>query len=214
MVPFADPAARAQAAGRVANHLRAGGLIAYPTETVYGFGCALRARALAALGALKARDRDKPFLLLVRGRRDVEGLRWSSAARRLADAFWPGALTLALPAGSARLPAPVIGAEGAVAVRASPHPAVRALLDALGEPITSTSANAPGQPPAASAAGAARALETLGGMDVWVLDGGSLQPSPPSTIVDCSASRPRVLRVGAIPVERLREVVAEIDERS
>lgn len=214
VIPFHEASECAVNATPVAEHLRAGGLIAYPTETVYGFGCALQPAALSALARLKRREARKPFLLLVRDRRELQGLRWTPAATRLADAFWPGPLTLVLATGATGLPPEVTGPGGTVAVRASPHPGVRALLTALGAPITSTSANAPGAAPASSAAEVRRALDVLEAPDVWVLDGGALPPSAPSTIVDCSGFRPRVLRAGAIPTERLREIVTEIDEPS
>lgn len=214
ILPFADPATREANAPRVAERLAVGGLIAYPTETVYGFGCALRPPALAALRVLKVREAGKPFLLLVRRRDEIQGVRWTPAAVHLADAFWPGPLTLVLPAEPGALPDEVTGPDGAVALRASPHPAVRAVLEALGEPITSTSANIPGAPPATSAEEVGRVLDALGAPDVWLLDGGRLPPSPPSTIVDCSGRSPHVLRAGAILESRLHRILGETDERS
>ncbi len=213
-VAFRAPAERAANAGAVADHLRAGGLIAYPTETVYGFGCALQPQALAALTALKERDGLRPFLLLIRSPADVPGAEWPDAARRLAAAFWPGPLTLAVPARPGTLPAEVLSPSGTVAVRVSPHEAVRAILEALRQPITSTSANLAGAPPAADADAAEAAAQAAGAGDrVLVVDGGTLPPSAPSTLVDCAREPPRVLRVGALPVAALRTVVPEIDER-
>jgi len=211
IVPFRTAADRVREADRVAQHLRLGGLIAYPTETVYGIGCLPNPKALDRLAALKGREHARPFLLLVTGPEQAPGLDWTPVALRLADAFWPGPLTLALRAEPGRYPARVVGPDGAVAVRASPHPAVKAILAATGEPITSTSANLPGALPATNAAEVLRVLEAIHAPDdLWLLDGGPLPPSPPSTIVDCSAGRPRVLRSGAIEVERLRTVVEEI----
>ncbi|HEX7090627.1 MAG TPA: L-threonylcarbamoyladenylate synthase [Longimicrobiales bacterium] len=213
IVPFRDAAERERAAERVAEHLRAGGLIAYPTETVYGFGCALVESALERLADLKGRGADQPFLLLVRGAEETPGLAWTDAARRLAAAFWPGPLTLALRAEPGAYPARVVSAEGTVAVRASPHPAVWALLDALDAPLTSTSVNLPGSRPARSAAEAAAVIRALNAPpELWLLDGGTLPASPPSTIVTCAGERPRVLRVGAIGVDALRTVVEGIDD--
>jgi L-threonylcarbamoyladenylate synthase len=192
-------------------HLRAGGVIAYPTETVYGFGGTMEPAALTAVAHLKSRDERKPFLLLISDSAQCPGLEWSEAAQKLAREFWPGPLTLALPAASGDFPAQVVAPGGTVAVRETPHQALRTLLHALGEPITSSSANLRGEPPAASADEAAEVLYQLDADDVWLLDGGVLPPSASSTLVDCSVEPPRVLRAGAIPVESLRKVVEQLD---
>ncbi|MBI4538856.1 MAG: threonylcarbamoyl-AMP synthase [Gemmatimonadetes bacterium] len=214
LLPFGGRGWKKKHLGAIVEHLRAGGLVAYPTETVYGFGSTLAESAIARLTAFKGRDPGKPFLVLLTDEEMAPGLRWTQAARRLAGAFWPGPLTLVLAAPEGAYPAGVRDARGGVAVRATPQREVRALLEALRAPITSTSANLPGGPPALSAREAAAAVAALGGDDeVWVLDGGSLPRSPPSTIVDCTEGRPRVTRTGALPVERIRRVIAEIDER-
>ena len=195
---------RAAAGSRVAAHLEAGGIVAYPTETVYGLGCTLRSGALEALAAFKG---DRPFLVLIRNRDDTSGLEWTPDAQRLADAFWPGPLTLALTAEPERYPRQVVGPDGAVAVRVSPHPAIADLLDAAGR-ITSTSANRPGRPPArdgVEAAAVAAAVAETGGR-VVVLDGGRLPEARPSTIVRCGATT-RVIREGAISRTDLATVV-------
>ena len=212
-VPFASTQEIANATPAVTVHLRDGGLIAYPTETVYGLGCALRPAALAALARLKHRPGGKPFLLLIEDR-GVSGVHWTSPARALAGRFWPGPLTLALQAEPEAFPPEVVSSAGAVAVRASSHPAPRALVRALGEPITSTSANAPGEEPAREPAAVERAFATLGAeyANVWLLDGGTLPPSPPSTVVDCTADPPRLIREGAIPRNELGRLIEEIDE--
>lgn len=212
-IPFRTAADRERHASRVAAYLREGGLVAHPTETVYGIGCALRADALARLARLKRRGTPRPFLLLVRGAQDVPGLEWTEEAQRLARAFWPGPLTLVLRATHADYPAEVVGEGGTVAIRASPHPAVLAVLSELGEPITSTSANLPGEPPAATADAVRAVLAALApGEPVCILDVGPLPPSPPSTVLAVTGGRPRLLRAGAVPVDELRQVVDEIDE--
>ena len=200
---YATPDDRRLAADRLAAHLAADGIIAYPTETVYGLGCALREPALARLAAFKG---DRPFLLLIRGPESVEGLEWAGAALRLAEAFWPGPLTLALTARPGSFPAQVVGADGAVAVRVSPHPAVEDVLRAAGGPVTSTSANRPG---AAAARTGEEAVAAAAGLDALVLDAGRLPAALPSTIVRCGAGRVRILREGAIErssIEALVEV--------
>lgn len=189
----------------VRAHLEEGGLLAYPTETVYGFGCALHAVALRRLSELKDRDPARPFLVLVPDRESVADLRWTDEARELADVFWPGALTLVLEDPERRFPEAVRSPSGGVAIRRSPHPVAAALVERWGGPLTSTSANAPGEEPARTADEAARAARGLGaGDEMWLVDGGRLPLSEPSTIVDCTGAEPSVLRAGAVPVRRLR----------
>lgn len=212
VIPFRNTADRDREVRSVDTHLREGGLIAYPTETVYGLGCTLRPDALERLAELKGRGHDSPFLLLIERPEGMPELAWTESALRLAAAFWPGPLTLALRAEPDSFPDRVLGPGGTVAVRSSPHPAVQSILAALGEPVTSTSANLPGRHPAMSAGGVLELLEEAGPpSNVMVLDGGPLPPSPPSTIVDCSGPRPRVLREGAISVTALAGVIGYIE---
>jgi L-threonylcarbamoyladenylate synthase len=197
-IPYATAADRMAARAALRTHLRTGGCIAYPTETVYGLGCALDPAALQVLGELKRRDSDRPFLILI-GEADFSGVEWTPAARALAEAFWPGPLTLALAADADRFPGQVLSPDGTLAVRRSSSPAVAAILDALGEPVTSTSANAPGLAPALDAGGAAAAVRALGGDDCFcILDGGTLPASPPSTLVRAVGDRAEIVREGAI----------------
>jgi len=210
-LPFGSIEEVEQAIPRVLDHLRAGGVVAYPTETVYGFGCALRPDGLARLRALKHRVETKPFLLLIARPEDAPGLAWTPAARRLARTFWPGPLTLAVAANDS-FPRDVRSADGTVAVRATSHPGMRRLLEVFGAPITSTSANAPGEAAAFDAEGAVRVIERLGGADVLVLNGGTLPSTLPSTVVDTSRVPPRVVRAGAVPVSALRNAIGEVDE--
>ncbi len=198
----------------VVAHLRGGRVLAYPTETVYGFGGICRADAVERVRALKRRAEDKPLLVLVGDVGAVSHLAWSPEARALAQVFWPGALTLVLSDPESSFPPGIRSEGGTVAVRVSPHPWVRALLAAVGEPITSSSANAPGDAPARSGEQALRiGRELAGGRDLLVLDAGELEPSEPSTIVDCARGRPVVVRQGSVPVNRLRCVLPEIAVR-
>ena len=192
----------------VLDHLRLGGLLAYPTETVYGFGGLPTRSVIEGLVALKMRGPAKPMLLLVPDREAVSDLTWTPEAIELADVFWPGSVTLVLSDPGARYPEGVRGSAGSVAVRVSPHPLVRELVRGVGGPILSTSANRPGEPPALDAQGALGAAVSAGaGEELWVLDGGPLNPSPPSTIIDCSGPVPVVLRQGTVPLERVRCVL-------
>jgi L-threonylcarbamoyladenylate synthase len=93
---FASSSDVAEATPQVIVHLKRGGLIAYPTETVYGFGSLVRDDALTSLAGLKARDPSKPFLLLIQDASDIPALVWTASARKLVERFWPGPLTLAL----------------------------------------------------------------------------------------------------------------------
>ena len=213
ILPFRTQEEITAAIPQVATHLERHGLLAYPTETVYGVGSNPTPRALEALARLKGRAPDKPFLVLVSGRTMAEawGLVFSPSARALSDAFWPGPLTLVLRGGEGQLPDQLRGADGGIAVRHTSHAGIARLVATTGQPLTSTSANRPGQPPAP---GAARLAETfreeieLG--ELLVLDGGVLGNVPPSTLVDCTGVMPRLIREGAIPRAELRRAVGRL----
>ena len=195
----------------VLEHVSAGGLLAYPTETVYGFGGVLTRSVIEGLVALKGRDRAKPMLLLVPDREAVSDLTWTPEAIELAEVFWPGSVTLVLSDPGVRYPDGVRGPAGNVAIRVSPHLLVRELVRGLGGPILSTSANRSGEPPALDAQSALGAAVAAGaGEELWVLDGGDLDPSRPSTIIDCSGPVPVVLRQGAVPLGQVRCVLPGI----
>lgn len=205
VVEYGSPAERADAREAVASHVASGGIVVYPTETVYGIGCGLQRRPLEVLAAFKG---DRPFLLLIRSRADAAGLEWTADAERLAGTFWPGPLTLALTTAPDRYPSQVVGPDGGVAVRVSPHPAVHDLLDAVGGPVTSTSANRPGEASArdGDAAAAVAAAVAEQGASVLALDAGRLPEARPSTIVRCG-ERTRLIREGAIDASELERVV-------
>ncbi len=210
ILPFRSPDEVTSAIPRVIDHLRGGGLLAYPTETVYGLGSLATAQGLADLARLKGRPPRKPFLVLAANRSMAEaaGLEFPAAARALADEFWPGPLTLVLPGGEGKLPEGLRGAEGGIALRVTSHDAIRRLILELGELLTSTSANRPGGPPAPGAAGARQLFgEAVESGTLLVLDGGVLGNVPPSTLVDCTSDPPRIVREGAIPRAELRSRV-------
>jgi L-threonylcarbamoyladenylate synthase len=213
MLPFQTEEEISRAIPPVTRHLHAGKLLAYPTETVYGLGSAPTDPALAALARLKGRPEGKPFLLLITGRRMAEewGLIFSPSATALSDAFWPGPLTLVLRGGEGRLPEALRGREGGIAVRHTSHAGIARLVAALGVPLTSTSANRPGGPPAP---GAERLVEVFGpeerSGELLVLDGGVLGNVPPSTLVDCTDVMPRLVREGAIPRAELRRAAGRL----
>ncbi len=189
------------------EHLNQRRVLAYPTETVYGFGGGVDQESVHNLVALKSRPPGKPFLLLIAGVDMLSrlDLRMTHAASSLAARFWPGPLTLVLPGGDKRVPPELRGPEGGVAVRWTSHAALSRLIRAYGDPITSTSANRPGSPPADSAATVLRDWwDAVARGKLRVLDGGTLKPSEPSTVVDCMGARPRVIRPGAISHSELR----------
>ena len=186
--------------------LRDGALIVYPTETFYGIGADPFSRsALKRLFDLKARDAERPVGLIAADTTMAFSVASSvpTDARRLADAFWPGPLTLVVPA-RAEIAPELVGPDG-VGVRVSPHPVARALAAGLGHPITATSANLSGQPPATTLAEARRAF----GAKVKVyLEGGKMMASAPSTVVAFEGGEWKMLRVGAISADQIAAVLA------
>jgi L-threonylcarbamoyladenylate synthase len=206
-VPFWSPEEMDSAVGRAVAHLESRRVLAYPTETVYGFGGAIDRDSLGALVALKGRQPGKPFLLLVAGSDMLTrlDLHFPTYAAAMAARHWPGPLTLVLPGGERRVAPQLRGPEGGVAVRWTSHPGMQRLIRAYGEAITSTSANRPGVPPATSAPEiVSQWADAIARGTLLVLDGGRLDMSPPSTVVDCTGRRPRVIRPGAIPADVLR----------
>lgn len=212
-VPFWSPQEIEASIPGTLAHLGGNGVLAYPTETVYGFGGTIDGASVERLMAVKKRAEGKPFLLLISQSEMIErlGLHLSNAASMLAARFWPGPLTLVLPGGERRVPARLRGPEGGIAVRWTSHPGLQRLIAAMGDPLTSTSANLPGLPPAKSAAEILSqwSAEITGGR-IRLLDGGTLQPSAASTVVDCTTRRPRVIRPGAISASTLRESVSDL----
>ncbi len=212
-LPFRTPDEIAAAVPRVVEHLGTGGLLAYPTETVYGLGSRALEADVASLARLKGRKRDKPFLVLVGslGMAEAYGLGFSASARALADQFWPGPLTLVLAGGEGKLPDALRGPEGGIAVRWTSHGGIATLLRAMNAPITSTSANRPGNPtaPGVSAIYEAFAAAVDDGT-LLLLDGGTLGNESPSTVVDCTQPVARLIREGALPLSELRGAVGSL----
>jgi len=196
----ADPRGIREAASTV----RGGGVVAYPTETVYGLGAnPLDTRAVDRVYEIKGRNRDKAIILLVRGEKDLRSLvaEVPETAVGLMRRFWPGPLTLVFRA-KPGLPAPVVAEGQTVALRVSPHPVVRRLLTEVGGAITSTSANRSGEPPAQTGA---EAVERLGDDVDLVLDGGAGSDERPSTVVDVSAGGVRMVREGRISEDAIQK---------
>ena len=186
-VPFWSPDEIEMALPGAITQLNKRKVLAYPTETVYGFGGGVDRESVGNLIALKGRPPNKPFLLIVASSEMITrlGLHLNSYASQLAARYWPGPLTLVLPGGEKQVPEQLRGPEGGIAVRWTPHRGLARLVQAYGQPITSTSANRPGVPPATSAHEIVEQWSdavTRGAL--YLLDGGQLRDSPPSTVVD------------------------------
>ena len=188
-----------------AEVLQAGGVVVYPTETLYGIGAsAWNRKALSRVHTLKRRSELKPFLVVVNSREAIHKLtdEITEEANRLMENFWPGPLTLLFRA-SIAVPPEVTGGTGKIGVRIPSSPLCLRLCELCGDPITSTSANLSGEPPLNSPAEIERALGPSA--DLY-LDCGPLPPSLPSTIIDVSGKIPNVVRAGALPLQLLRDV--------
>ena len=186
--------------------LRAGDAVVYPTETFYALGVdALSSAALERLFAIKGREPGKPVALIAADAamafsiaRDIP-----DRARRLAEAFWPGPLTIVLPPRDG-ISAALIGPDGGVGVRVSPHPVARALSSALGRPLTATSANLAGEPPAVEIE---EARESLRGRVKVFVEGGRMAGGAPSTLVAFDRGEVRVLRAGSVSEHEIRAAI-------
>ena len=196
-------------AGRAAaiDALRGGGVVALPTDTVYGIAVALTAPSgIERLFAAKRRPPEKAVMLLLDDAAQApEAGVMTPAASALAAAFWPGGLSIVVPQRSeVAWPAILTGGAATIGLRVPDHDTPRALARGVG-PLPTTSANVSGVPEAADAD---EIVEQLGdGVDL-VLDGGRAHGGPASTVVDCSSALPAILRVGAVPLE---EVAAALD---
>ena len=196
---------------RAAALLRAGELVAFPTETVYGLGAdALNAEASARIFAAKGRPADNPLIAHIAGESGLAGLiagEPCACARALMRAFWPGPMTLIFPK-SPRVPREVTAGLDTVAVRMPSHPVARALIRAAQTPIAAPSANRSGRP---SPTTAAHVLEDMEGRIPLILDGGPCEVGLESTVVDVTGARPRILRPGGVTLEMLEGIVGDVD---
>ncbi len=195
---------------RAVAALRAGGLVAFPTETVYGLGAdAADPNALARLFAVKGRPTDHPVIVHVAraAQLDELGVDVPDVAHVFADAFWPGPLTIVVRRNLERVAAAATGGRDTVGIRVPDHPVALALLDAFGKGIAAPSANRFGR---VSPTTAQHVRDDLGDDVDVILDGGPSSVGVESTIVDVSGPQPIVLRVGGIGAERLANV-ADVD---
>lgn len=185
------------------RRLEQGELIVHPTEAVYGFGGFLDAAPLDLLRSLKRRPAGG-FVVLVPSTGSVAGL-LDAAGSVLARSFWPGPLTLIVDDPQDCFPPGAKAADGSVAVRVPGHPVTLGLLREAGRPITSTSANRPGAPPARAPDQARKEARALG-EDLFVLDAGPLPGGASSTLVRLGAACPELIRQGPLDVLQLSEV--------
>jgi L-threonylcarbamoyladenylate synthase len=193
------PILRDDARGRAAaiDVLRAGGIVALPTDTVYGIACDLGAPGgVERLFTAKSRPADRAIMLLLADAGQASAIgRIGPAAELLAEHFWPGGLTLVVPRQpGVRLPAVLTAGVPTIGLRMPDHATPRELARAVG-PLPTTSANISGRPQASDPAVIADELGD--GIDL-VLDGGPAAGGPASTVVDCTADRPRIIRAGAV----------------
>jgi L-threonylcarbamoyladenylate synthase len=197
-----------------ARMIQSGGLVAFPTETVYGLGAhGLSATAVRRIFEAKRRPSTDPLILHVASPLEIEMLTTVSAMRvlerqidALSESFWPGALTLVLPRGS-NVPLEVTGGGNTVAVRVPSHKVAQALIRAAGVPIAAPSANLFSRP---SPTSAADVLEDLKDRVDIVLDGGLTEIGLESTVLDLTTAIPTLLRPGGVPLEELERVLGEV----
>ena len=186
---------------KAAQIIRTGGVVAFPTETSYGLGASIHnERALEDIYEIKDRPSEKPLLVLIA---DIESLNEiaqevTKDVLELAERFWPGPLTLLVKAKEG-LDCRLKNPQGLVAVRLTSHPLARKLIKKSGTPITGTSANLSGAPPARTPEDVVNGLRSQ--KLAYVLDGGELPSSPPSTILDPTTRPFKVLREGVIKRE-------------
>ena len=206
---YAQGAQGERAIRRAAELLRAGKLVAFPTETVYGLGAlALDPEAVRGIFAAKGRPAKNPLIVHVATSEQAKEVAagWPEEAQALAERFWPGPLTLVLPK-AAGLPPEVTGGLEAVGIRVPAHPVALELIRAVGAPLAAPSANRYTE---VSPTSAAHVERSLGGRIHAILDGGDTTVGIESTVLDLSGDTPTLLRPGAVAVSELGEVIGSV----
>ncbi len=193
---------------KAAAILGKGGVLAFPTETVYGLGAnAFDKNAAARIFRAKGRPEQKPLIILIASIRDLRKVarKVPPAAKKLISRFWPGPLTIIFKK-RANIPMVVSGGLDTVGVRLSPHPISIALVRAAGFPITAPSANRSGGKNHRTASGVIRDLGGAPEIDL-IVDGGKTPLAKPSTLVDVTKNPPRILREGAISAKKIAQAL-------
>jgi L-threonylcarbamoyladenylate synthase len=196
------------------DHLHAGGLVAFPTETVYGLGADARNDdAVARIFATKDRPSFNPLIVHVADLAAAETLgAFGDTARALAERYWPGPISLVLPRlPDSRLSLLVSAGLDTVALRAPAHPLAQQLLTRFGGPIAAPSANRAGE---ISPTTAAHVFESLGDAPDLIIDGGKCMVGLESTVIDLCGDRPAILRHGAVTREQLERMLGSVDDAS
>lgn len=191
---------------RALSVLKGGGVIVYPTETVYGIGCdPMKRESFERIAALKGRETGKPMLLLASSLEQVESFagKLDSVAGKIARAFWPGPVTMVISP-LKPLPDYLYGSGGGVAFRVTPHRLAGDLARGLGRPIISTSANLSGQPPVRDYK---EATDVFDGLVDMILETSEQMIGVPSTLIDISDGHITLLREGGLPLEKIMEVL-------
>jgi L-threonylcarbamoyladenylate synthase len=191
-----------------ADFLRAGKLVAFPTETVYGLGADMNnKKAVRAVFKTKGRPQDNPLIVHIANKRDVTKIAQniSADAKKLMQHFWPGPLTLVLEK-QATVPDIVTAGLETVCVRMPSHPIALALIKAAKVPLVAPSANLSGKP---SPTTAQHVLDDFRGKIAAVVDGGSCEVGIESTVIDCTSETPRILRPGVITSQQISEVLGK-----
>lgn len=207
---YLNPEQQTDAAAQAAALLRAGEVVGIPTETVYGLGAdALNGAAVRKIFAAKGRPSDNPLIVHIADLEQIKALVTAvpQAAHALAEAYWPGPLTIILPK-AACIPDEVSCGLDTVGIRLPAHPLAREIIRAAGTPIAAPSANTSGRP---STTTAAHVLEDMNGKIAAVVEGGACAVGVESTVVSLAGEKPRLLRPGGISLEQLEAVLGEVE---
>ena len=188
--------------------LRLGGAIVYPTDTLYGLGAnALEPTAVERIFKIKNRAREKPLPIVVRNIKWAKELAYIyQKEEKSLNAVWPGAVTVILPRRNI-VPATATAGQPGVALRVPNHPFVDKLLGWYGYPLTATSANISGEEPSMKISEIINIFEGIYHKPDLIIDAGDLPESEPSTILDLTTDRPKILRVGPVKPETLRKLL-------
>ena len=196
---------------RAAGMIAAGGVIAFRTDTFYGLGAdPFNREALRRVNALKGREGNKPLLVVISDEDEAERflINKSKLFGLVSGRHWPGALTVVVRA-KPEVPNELTAASGTIGLRLPRDENVRSFIRACGGALTATSANLAGEPPARTAIEVLRSFPS--GLDM-IVDGGASQGESPSTVLDISGPHPRLIREGAVSLNRLRETLRELGE--